>query len=64
MTTKQVRDLRTGDIIRFKDKESRLITRINYNPYSIRTIDLSGAHERTDTYIGIDKVIIEEVVAR
>ena len=30
---KQVRDLRVGDILLFKNKESRIITRIENNPH-------------------------------
>lgn len=63
MATKQVRNLRPGDIILYKNKESRLITSIDYNPfrvnpYSIRTTDLKNDNPRTDTFIGIDRVII------
>lgn len=63
MTTKQVRNLRPGDIVLFKNKESRLITSIDYhpfrvNPYSIRTTDLKNDNPRIDTFIGIDRVIV------
>lgn len=63
MATKQVRNLRPGDIILHKNKESRLITSIDYtpfrvNPYSIRTTDLKNDNPRTDTFIGIDRVIV------
>lgn len=63
MTTKQVRNLRPGDIILIKNKESRLVTGIDYspfrvNPYSIRTTDLKNDNPRTDAFIGIDRVIV------
>lgn len=63
MTTKQVRNLRPGDTLLIKNKESRLITGIDYhpfrvNPYSIHTTDLKNDNPRTDTFIGIDRVII------
>lgn len=63
MTTEQVRNLRPGDIILHKNKESRLITGIDYtpfkiNPYSVHTTDLKNDDPRTDTFIGIDRVII------
>lgn len=62
---KQVGDCRVGDIIRFKGKESRLITRIDYNPhksepYAIHTVDLrDGCRTRLNTYTALDPVIIE-----
>lgn len=63
MSTEQVRNLRPGDIILHKNKESRLITSIDYtpfrvNPYSIRTTDLKNDNPRTDTFTGIDRVIV------
>lgn len=69
MTTKQVRDLRPGDIVLFKNKEARRVADLDYfpfrvNPYSVRTTALEGGKTRTDTFIGIDRVIVEEVVAR
>ena len=62
---KQVSNCRVGDIIRFKNKESRLITRIDYNPhksepYAIRTVDLHDkGRSRLSTYAALDPVIIE-----
>lgn len=62
---KQVRNCRVGDIIRFKNKESRLITRIDYNPhktepYAISTVDLRDeCRTRLNTYAALDPVIIE-----
>ena len=63
--TKQVRNCRVGDIIRFKNKESRLITRIDYNPhkresYAIRTVDLyDECRTQLNTYDALEPVIIE-----
>lgn len=62
---KNVRNCRVGDIIRFKNKESRLITRIDYNPhknepYAVHTVDLrDGCGTRLNTYCALDPVIIE-----
>jgi hypothetical protein len=59
--------LKSGDIIRFKNKESRLITQIDYNPhksepYAIRTVDLhDGGHSRLSTYTALDPVIILDI---
>ena len=58
---KQVRDLRVGDILLFKNKESRLITRIDYDPhmrepYAIHTTDLANGKPRLDTYDASDPV--------
>lgn len=58
---KQVRDLRVGDILLFKNKESRLITQIEYNPhkgeaYLFHTTDLAGENFRCDIYDAPDEV--------
>ena len=59
---KQVRDLRVGDILLlYKNKESRLITRIDYNShkresYAVHTTDLAGENPRFDTYDAPDEV--------
>lgn len=58
---KQVRDLRVGDILLYKNEESRIITRIDYNPhkresYAIRTTTLSGENPRFDAYDAPDEV--------
>lgn len=55
MATKQARNCRVGDIILFKNKESRLITRIENDPhkrepYKIYTTTLSGKNYRFDVY--------------
>lgn len=62
MPTKQVSDCRVGDIFLFKNKESRLITRIDYDPhkresYAIHTTDLAGENPWLDTYDALDRVI-------
>jgi hypothetical protein len=62
---KHVSNCRVGDIIRFKNKVSRLITRIDYNPHksepnAIRTVDLRDeCRTRLNTYTALDPVIIE-----
>lgn len=55
MPTKQVRDCRVGDILLFKNKESRLITCIEHDPrksepYMLHTTSLTGENPRFDTY--------------
>lgn len=60
--TKQARTLRVGDILLFKNKESRLITRIEHDPhkkepYLLHTTDLSGENPRRNTYAAHDLVI-------
>lgn len=62
MPTRQVRNCRVGDILLFKNKESRLITRIDYDrhmkePYAIHTTDLANEKPRLDTYDALDQVI-------
>lgn len=62
MPTKQVRDCHVGDILLFKNKESRLITRIEHDPhkkepYKFRTTDLAGENPRFLTYTAHDHVI-------
>ena len=62
MPTMQARDLRVGDILLYKNKESRLITRIDYDshmrePYAIHTTDLANEKPRLDTYDAHDQVI-------
>lgn len=60
--TKQARNLRVGDILLFKNKESRLITQIEYNPhkgeaYLFHTTDLVGENPRRNTYAALDHII-------
>lgn len=63
MPTKQARNCRVGDILLFKNKEGRLITRIDYNShkresYAIHTTDLAGENPRFDTYDALDEINI------
>lgn len=53
---KQVRDCRVGDIILFKNKESRLITRIENDPHKIYTTDLAGKNHWFDVYDAPDEL--------
>ena len=55
---KQIRDLRVGDIILYKNKESRIITDIDHRgkAYLLRTTTLSGENSRFDTYDAPDEV--------
>lgn len=60
--TKQARNFRVGDILLFKNKESRLITRIEHDPhkkepYLFYTTDLAGENPRRNTYAALDHVI-------
>lgn len=62
MPTKQARNLRVGDILLFKNKESRIITSIDYDPhkrepYTVRSTDLAGENPRHLTYAALDHVI-------
>ena len=62
MPTKQARNLHVGDILLFKNKESRIITQIEYNPlkrepYTVHTTDLANEKPRLDTYVADDHVI-------
>lgn len=52
MTTKQARHLRVGDILLYKNEESRIITDIDHRgkAYLVRTTDLAGENPRFDTY--------------
>lgn len=56
--TKQVRDCRIGDILLYKNEESRMITDIDHRgkAYLIRTTDLAGENPRFDTYDASDEV--------
>lgn len=55
---KQVRDLRVGDILLYKNEESRMITDIDHRgkAYRIRTTDLAGENPRFDTYDAPEEV--------
>lgn len=58
MPVKQVRDCRVGDILLYKNEESRIITDIDHRgkAYLIRTADLAGKNSRFDTYDAPDEV--------
>ncbi len=61
MPTKQACNCRVGDILLYKNKESRLITRIDYNShkresYTVHTTDLAGENPCFDTYDSSDPV--------
>lgn len=58
MPTKQARNCCVGDIILFKNGESRIITDIDHRgkAYLIRTTDLAGENPRFDTYDAPDEV--------
>lgn len=52
MPVKQTRDCRIGDILLYKNEESRMITGIDHRgkAYLIRTTDLAGENPRFNTY--------------
>lgn len=56
--TKQVRDCHVGDILLYKNEESRIITDIDHRgkAYLIRTTDLAGESPRFDTYDASDEI--------
>lgn len=58
MLVKQVRDCRVGDILLYKNEESRMITDIDHRrkAYLIRTTDLAGEKPRFDTYDASDEI--------
>ena len=61
--TKQARDCRVGDILLYKNEESRMITHIKYSPYKIksylvRTTDLAGENYRFDIYDALDELVV------
>lgn len=55
---KQVCNCRVGDIILYKNEESRIITDIDHRgkAYLLRTTTLSGENLRFDTYDAPDEV--------
>ena len=55
---KQARNCRVGDILLFKNKESRIITNIDHRgkAYLLRTTDLANEKPRLDTYDASDPV--------
>lgn len=52
MPTKQARNCRVGDILLYKNEESRIITDIMHvgAAWTLRTADLAGENPRIDTY--------------
>lgn len=58
MLVKQARDCRVGDIILYRNEESRMITDIDHKgkAYLIRTTNLAGENSRFDTYVASDEV--------
>ena len=52
MLTKQARNLRIGDILLYKNEESRIITDITHvgAAWTLHTTDLAGENPRFDTY--------------
>lgn len=52
---KQVRDPRVGDILLFKNKESRIITNIDHRgkAYLLRTTDLANEKPRLDNPVKV-----------
>lgn len=52
MSTKQARNLRVGDILLYKNEESRIITAIEHvgAAWTLHTTDLAGENPRFDTY--------------
>lgn len=50
--TKQARDCRVGDILLYKNEESRIITVIDHEGeiWTLRTTTLAGENLRFDTY--------------
>lgn len=56
---KQVRNCRVGDIILFKNKESRRIENDPHKrePYKIYTTDLGGENPHCNAYAADDRVI-------
>ena len=64
MATKQARNCRVGDILLYKNEESRMITHIKYSPFKIKaylfcTTDLAGENSRFDVYDGIDELEVQ-----
>ena len=58
MLIKQVCDCRVGDILLYKNEESRMITDIDHKgkAYRIRTSTLTGENPRFDTYDAPEEV--------
>ena len=58
MPTKQARNCRVGDILLYKNEESRIITDITHvgATWTLRTTDLAEENPRLDTYNASDEV--------
>ena len=58
MPTKQARDCRVGDILLYKNEESRIITDITHDEetWALHTTVLAGENHRFDNYNSIDEV--------
>lgn len=58
MPTKQVCNCRVGDILLYKNKESRIINDIAHAglAWTLHTTDLAGENPRFDTYNALDEV--------
>lgn len=58
MPVKQVHGCRIGDILLYKNEESRMITDIDHRgkAYLVRTTDLAGENSRFDTYDASDEI--------
>lgn len=58
MPTKQVSNCRVGDILLYKNEESRIITDITHvgAAWTLHTTDLAGENPRLDTYNASDPV--------
>lgn len=58
MPIKQARNCRVGDLLLYKNEESRIITDIKHveATYFFRTTTLSGENARFDTYDAPDEV--------
>lgn len=58
MPTKQARNCCVGDILLFKNEESRIITDITHEEvvWTLHTTDLAGENPRFDTYNASDPV--------
>lgn len=59
MPIKQACNLRVGDILLYKNEESRIITDITHEgeTSTLRTTDLANENPRLDTYDAFDRVI-------
>lgn len=58
MTPKQVRNCRVGDILLYKDEESRVITNIVHRGevWTLRSTSLTGENPHFDTYDASDSL--------